>query len=198
MKLMLVAASVLLSALLMTQPTFAHEECGSEHGGHKHDGPGHHEFHHPAFDPLFFQAVIIDGKGPKEGPCSEIKLDKDQRAAIKDAFFKFKEANIDLEANVEKADLAREKVQFDEKATFEAADAASKAKLDAVSKLMAAHDSFHNELEFKILKPAQRGPARMCEMMHGHHHHGPHHDGGPQKGKEKAPKEKDKKDLDHK
>jgi Spy/CpxP family protein refolding chaperone len=162
------------------QGAFAHEGMGHECGPM---GPHHEGFILPG--------VLQEGPGPKEGPCADMKLTKEEKAKIKEAYFKFKESKIDLESNLKRADLNEEKVSADAESDFAAAEAASAAKMEAIGKLMQADHSFRNNVLYNILKPEQRSAARACWRQEHFH-------GGPKGFKGKHDKKDFKKDKEDK
>ena len=163
----------MMSAILIlvaSQWASAHEfEC---QGGGRPEimGPPHgdHEFILPG--------VLNDRPEPKEGPCADLKLDKEQKAQIRAAFFKFKDEQIELEAVMKKAHLNQMKIASDPGADFDAAEVASVAKQEAMGRMMRAMDTYRNGVMFKILKPDQRSLARACWREEHHHHWGHHPD----------------------
>lgn len=153
----------------------------------------------PARD-FVLPGVLFDWPGPQHGPCAELKLEDAQKSKLKDAYFKFKESKIDLEARIEKAHLKYKKVLFDKEADLSAAKKASEEIVSAVKDKVQAEENHKNEVFFEILKPEQRGTAHACMMMiiMAHHHpFGPaehRHEKAQKKGKHGAGKGEAKSD----
>jgi Spy/CpxP family protein refolding chaperone len=137
-----------------------------------HDDGGPHRGPDQGMDELLPLPGVLDmgGQKHKEGPCSELKLDADQKTKLRAAFFKFKDSQIDLEGRIKKAHLGYMKVATSSDSDLSAADQASKAVVEAVSNMMRVKEEYKNEISFKILRPEQRGPARSCEMSMKMHH----------------------------
>jgi hypothetical protein len=171
MKKTSIATGLLCSAFIFASSVsvFAHE------GEFEHKGPGDH-------DRVDFPLPgVLDDFVPKDGPCANLKLDKDQKAKLKEAFFKFEEQKIELESQAKKAHLQSLRVHTNPATTLNEAQEASQAVVASITNKIQAEMSYHNEVMFGILKADQRGPARACEMMRMHHHEmGKEH--GPKKG----------------
>jgi|GEM_PF-1391439 hypothetical protein len=101
---------------------------------------------------------------PKCGPCSDLKLDEDQKTKLKEAYFKTKEKNIDIESRIQKAHLKYERIAIDLESNAESAKAASQEITSAVTSMMQAHANYKVEIMFEILKPKQRHLAHACIM----------------------------------
>lgn len=130
------------------------------------------------------RAVASDHHGFRQdekehGPCGKLKLTDEQKAKIKDEGFKFKESEIDLRAQLEKARLKYRKIMASPGTDYKAAKAASQEVSESLSKLIAAKRDFKTRVAFQVLNPEQRGPAMACEWHrkggfgHGKHRH--HH-----------------------
>ena len=169
--------SMLIAGL--SQGAFAHEHEGRKCEGHM--GP-------PPFERVaIFPGILNDRPEPKEGPCADLKLDKSQKAQIKEAYFKVKEDKIELESKLRKAFLNEEKLRSDDKSDFAAAEDASSAKIEAIAKLMQVDDTYRNTVFYKILKADQRGAAVACWKEE--HHFGPMGPKGPEGFKHKFKKD---------
>jgi hypothetical protein len=168
MKKSSLATGLLCSALIFTgsMSAFAHD---GEFGSKGHDDHDRMDFPLPG---------VLDDFTPKEGPCSMLKLDKDQKVKLKEAFFRFEDQKIELESQVKKAHLQSLRVHTNPGATLKEVQDASQALVASIANKMQAEMNYHDEVAFGILQPSQRGPARACEMMRMHHHkadkeHGP-------------------------
>jgi Spy/CpxP family protein refolding chaperone len=125
-----------------------------------------HEMGGP-FEPMtFILPGVVDSRPiPKEGPCAELKLDKEQKAKLKAAFYKFEENKIDLEAQVKKSHLEYEKLLTNADASATTAKEVSQGIVSSKTSLLQAEQNYRNEIFFEILKPEQRGTAQACEHM---------------------------------
>ena len=119
-------------------------------GGHEH------EFLLPGVLNAYFEA--------KPGPCADLKLDEEQKNKLKEAYFKIKEKNIDIESRIQKAHVKYERIVASLDSNADSAKAASQEIVSAASSMMQAHANYKIEVMFEILKPKQRHLAHACIM----------------------------------
>jgi hypothetical protein len=142
--------------VFLSTAALAHEEGGNKWEHHMFGGY-EHEFLLPG--------VLNSEFEPKFGPCSELKLDENQKTKLKELYFKFKEGNIDIESHIQKAHLQYEKIVTNLDSTAESAETAGQEIVSAVSGMMLAHANYKNKVMFEILKPQQRHLAHACMMQ---------------------------------
>lgn len=115
--------------------------------------------------------------GPGHNPCDRVGLTDEQKAKIKDERFKFKESEIDLRAQLEKARLKYHKIMETPSSDIKSAKSASQEVSDYQTKLFSAKSAFKNQIAFQVLKPDQRAPAMACGLLREHGGKKRHHEG---------------------
>jgi Spy/CpxP family protein refolding chaperone len=137
--------SLMLVSLLITASTFAGDVELAGKMDRDHTGRAGGKFH---------------------GGWCHLNLSDEQKASMKAESFKFKEARIDLEAELKHSRLDYVKLMSDPKADYKSAKAAADLVAKNMSRLIAQKQAFRTEIAFKIFNQDQRMEALKCHRGH--------------------------------
>lgn len=106
--------------------------------------------------------VLSSEDVPKSGPCAELNLEAEQKAKLREAYFKHEENQIDLMAQIEKTHLNYEKVASAADTSDKKVKEASQKIVDSVTARNQSDEAYKNQVNFEILKKEQRPKAIAC------------------------------------